>query len=61
MPFLGANFLNYFYLQKLLGDFYSKVKNKSISAQELDEIRDIVLEMFDSNKDGKLQINELAK
>ncbi|XP_074599723.1 calbindin-32-like [Brevipalpus obovatus] len=46
---------------KLLGDFYSKVKKKTVKPEELGDICDIVLEIFDSNKDGKLQINELAK
>ncbi|XP_053205716.1 calbindin-32-like [Panonychus citri] len=45
----------------LLRDFYAKVRKKNIKPEELQEIADIVLEIFDSNKDGKLQIGELAK
>ncbi|XP_015792779.1 calbindin-32 [Tetranychus urticae] len=45
----------------LLRDFYAKVRKKNIKPEQLQEIADIVLEIFDSNKDGKLQIGELAK
>lgn len=47
--------------QNFLKDLLREAKRESIDEDKLIEYTDTLLNIFDSNKDGKLQLSEMAK
>jgi len=47
--------------QNFLKDLLKEAKRESIDEDKLIEYTDTLLNIFDSNKDGKLQLSEMAK
>ncbi|RWS06141.1 calbindin-32-like protein, partial [Dinothrombium tinctorium] len=47
-------------LEKILNDFYKETTSHTIPVDKLREYTSLIFEIFDSNKDGKLQLSEVS-
>ncbi|KAG9479163.1 hypothetical protein GDO78_012696 [Eleutherodactylus coqui] len=56
----SSGFISAVELRNFLQDLFSQHKKK-ISADKLDEYTDTMMKLFDKNKDGRLDLNDLAK
>ncbi|RWS17108.1 calbindin-32-like protein [Dinothrombium tinctorium] len=57
----GSGALDKKELKSFLKDFHKKAKREDLSEENANEYATAILQLFDSNKDGMLQINEMAK
>ncbi|XP_023210453.1 calbindin-32-like [Centruroides sculpturatus] len=57
----GSGFIEADELKNFLKDLLKEAKKESIEEDKLIEYTDTLLNIFDSNKDGKLQLSEMAK
>ncbi|CAG2164160.1 unnamed protein product [Oppiella nova] len=57
----GSGYIEADELKNFLKDLLKEAKRESIDEDKLIEYTDTLLNIFDSNKDGKLQLSEMAK
>ncbi|KAK8779717.1 hypothetical protein V5799_018943 [Amblyomma americanum] len=57
----GSGYIEADELKNFLKDLLREAKKDSIEEDKLIEYTDTLLQIFDSNKDGKLQLSEMAK
>ncbi|KAH9416871.1 Calbindin-32 [Dermatophagoides pteronyssinus] len=57
----GSGFIEADELKNFLKDLLREAKRETIDEDKLIEYTDTLLQIFDSNKDGKLQLSEMAK
>ncbi|KAJ1201843.1 hypothetical protein NDU88_005648 [Pleurodeles waltl] len=56
----SSGFISAVELRSFLQDLFLQHKKK-ISAEKLDEYTDAMMKIFDKNKDGRLDLNDLAR
>ena len=62
LTFFDSNVLFFVCLQNFLRDLLKEAKkSQEVSEDDLIQYTDTMLQVFDSNKDGKLQLSEMAK
>lgn len=59
--FSFAFLFSFFFIKNFLKDLLREAKRETIDEDKLIEYTDTLLQIFDSNKDGKLQLSEMAK
>ncbi|XP_015792856.1 calbindin-32 [Tetranychus urticae] len=57
----GNGYIDSEELKGFLGDFLKEARKDNVTEEKLNEYTETLLNIFDSNKDGKLQLSEMAK
>ncbi|XP_074599575.1 calbindin-32-like isoform X2 [Brevipalpus obovatus] len=57
----GNGYIDSEELKNFLRDFLKEARKDPVSDEKVNEYTETLLHIFDSNKDGKLQLNEMAK